>query len=164
MKFRMVGLLLVSIMVFSCSSDKDESNNSNTSIIGTWDATELVVDLDTASDDAIFGSQILQVLTKEDCYIISLTFNQDLTAVASSAVNNLEVNVGSSGLSVPCPTDFDSEANTYTFEDGVVSFLNEDGEMVNASVSISGDIMTVNAASLEIPNFDESGDLIFRRR
>lgn len=164
MKLKGIYIAMVCACAWSCSSDSDGSSTANNDIVGTWDATELRVDQDTASDEAIFGSQILQVLTNEDCFIITLQFNQDLTAEARSAVNNLDINVGATGLSVPCPTDFESEANTYTYEDGVVSFINEDGETVNAMVSINGDVMTVNAASLEIPNFNDSGELIFQRR
>ena len=164
MKLKGIYIAMVCAFTLSCSSDNDGSTTANNDIVGTWDATELRVDLDTARDEAIFGSQILQVLTNEDCFIITLQFNEDLTAEARSAVNNLDINVGATGLSVPCPTEFESEVNTYTYEDGVVSFLNENGETVNARVTINGDVMTVNAASLEIPNFNDSGELIFRRR
>jgi hypothetical protein len=164
MKLKGFYVALVCVCAWSCSSDNDGGSADSNDIIGTWDATELIVDQNTASDEAIFGSQILEVLTNENCFIITLRFNQDLTAEARSAVNNLEINAGAGGLSVPCPTDFESEANTYTYSEGVVSFLNEDGETINARVSITGDIMTVNAASLEIPNFDDSGELVFQRR
>jgi|AntAceMinimDraft_11_1070367.scaffolds.fasta_scaffold23512_2 hypothetical protein len=164
MSFRSIYIAIVCACAWSCSSDNEDGTAASNNIVGTWDATELIVDQNTASDEAIFGSQILQVLTNENCFIITLKFNQDLTAEARSAVNNLEINVSGTGLSVPCPTDFESEANTYTYADGVVSFINEDGEMVNARVSIDGDVMTVNAASLEIPNFNDSGELIFQRR
>jgi len=164
MNVKGIYIAMVCACAWSCSSDSDSSTPANNDIVGSWDATELRVDQDTASDEAIFGSQILQVLTNENCFIISLQFNEDLTAEARSAVNNLEINVGANGLDVPCPTDFESEANTYTYTDGVVSFVNEDGETINAIVSIDGDIMTVNAASLEIPNFNYSGELVFQRR
>jgi len=164
MKLKVVFIALICVCAWSCSSDNDNSTSTNNDIVGTWDAIELRVDENTASDEAIFGSQIINVLTADDCYIITLQFNQDLTAEARSAVNNLDINVGATGLSVPCPSDFETEANTYTYTDGVVSFINEDGETVNASVSITGDVMTVNAASLEIPNFNDSGELIFQRR
>jgi len=164
MRLKGIYVALVCVCAWSCSSDSEGDSPKGNEIVGTWDATELIVDDNTASDDAIFGSQILEALTNVDCFIISLQFNEDLTAEARSAVNNLEINVGANGLDVPCPTDFESEANTYTYSDGVVSFLNEDGETINARVSINGDIMTVNAASLEIPNFDDSGELVFQRR
>ena len=97
-------------------------------------------------------------------FIITLQFNEDLTAEARNAVADLDVSIGASGFTIPCPTEFEIETNTYTYSDGVVSFLNEDGTTVNALVSISGDIMTVNASSLEIPDFDETGELVFKRQ
>lgn len=164
MKFKVVFLALAVACTWSCSSDGEDDTNTTNDIVGTWDAVELNVDENTASDEAIFGSQILEVLTSEECFIITLKFNSDLTAEARSAVNNLNIDVGANGLSVPCPTDFETETNTYTFSNGIVSFIDEAGEIVNANVSINGDIMTINAASLEIPNFDDSGELIFQRR
>jgi len=159
------SIALVSLL-FSCSSDKDSDSmdTSPSAIIGTWDATELVIDNNTASDDAKFGKQILDFLTNEDCYIITLQFNEDLTAEASNAANFVEVNATANGLDVPCPTESDTESSTYTFDGSVVSIVDMSGETINVDVSIQGDLMTVDAADLEIPNFDDSGELIFRRR
>lgn len=158
--------LIVVSLLFSCSSDKDENNMDNlpSAIIGTWDATELVIDNNTASNDAKFGKQILDFLTNKDCYIITLQFNEDLTAEASNAANYVEVNATATGLDVPCPTESDSESSTYAFEGNVVSIVDVNGETINVDVSIQGDMMTVDAADLEIPNFDDSGELIFKKR
>jgi hypothetical protein len=139
-------------------------DSSPSAIIGTWDATELVIDNTTASDDAKFGKQILDFLTDKDCYIITLQFNEDLTAEASNAANFVEVNATATGLDVPCPTESDSESSTYTFDGSVVSIVDMNGDTINVDVRIQGDIMTVDAADLEIPNFDDSGELIFRKR
>ena len=67
-------LLTVSLAfaLVSCSSDKDETESdaetNSTAIIGTWDATELLIDNETASDDVKFGKQILDFLSDRDCY------------------------------------------------------------------------------------------------
>lgn len=159
-------LLGCTLALVSCSSDKDESNEENISnnIVGTWDATELRINDDTASDDALFASGILEVLSREDCYIISLQFNEDLTAVATNAVNYIVPGADQTGIVVPCPTQSDSESSTYTYDGSVVTFLDGNGQEVEVQVSIQGSIMTVNAADLEILNFDESGELIFVKR
>ncbi len=75
MKKSLLFLCLGAFALFSCSSDKDESNEESTSnnIVGTWDATELRIDNDTASDEAKFGKQILNVLDREDCVINHVT-------------------------------------------------------------------------------------------
>lgn len=166
MKKSILFLFATASLLFSCSSDKDEDNGENSSndIVGNWDATELQINNDTASDDAKFGKQILDFLTDKDCYIITLQFNQDLTAVATNAANYVEVNANATGLDIPCPSQSDAESSTYTYDGSVVSFLDANGQQIEVSVDIQGDIMTVNAADLEIPNFDESGELIFRRR
>jgi hypothetical protein len=164
MKSKLFTLMLVAVFIWSCSSDNKDGSGSKNDIVGTWDAIALNVDINTASEQAQLGQQVLSFLSNNNCFIITLQFNVDLTAEARNAVANLDVSIGAGGLAIPCPTEFEIETNTYTYSDNVVSFVNEDGETVNTLVSINGDIMTVNAASLEIPNFDETGDLIFKRR
>tara|TARA_R110000868_G_scaffold46241_2_gene152918 strand:+ start:473 stop:979 length:507 start_codon:yes stop_codon:yes gene_type:complete len=164
-------ILLIAGVVFtlvSCSSDKDETQteaeDTSTAIIGTWDATELEIDNETASDDVKFGKQILDFLTAKDCYIITLQFNEDLTASASNSANYVEVNATSSGLDIPCPTDSDINESTYIFDGETVTTIDENGEELIISVSIDGNIMTVDASDLDIPEFSEDGQLIFVKR
>lgn len=167
MKSKIIGLLVVGASFFSCSSDNDGGSDRNNGIVGIWDATELVIDADTASEDAVIGSQILRFLSNNDCSIITLTFNEDLTAQARNgivqAIATATFDPGA-GLVVPCPTDYEVVSNTYTFNNGIISFLNDDGETVNVMVSINGDTMTVDAQSLGLPEVNEPGELIFTRR
>ena len=166
MKSKIVGFLFIATLMFSCSSDKEGGTTINNSIVGVWDATALNVDVNTASDEAIIGAQILELLSNDNCYIITLTFNEDLTAEARNGVAGAisSATFGAGGLVVPCPSDFEVLANTYTFSNGTVSFLNDDGETINVPVSINGDTMTVDAQSLQLPEVNEPGDLVFIRR
>lgn len=156
------------LTLISCSSDKDETQTKtevqSTVIIGTWDATELKIDNETASDDAKFGKQILDFLTAENCFIITLQFNEDLTASASNSANYIEVNATATGLDIPCPTDSDVNESTYTFDGETVTTIDENGDELAIGVSIEGNIMTVDASDLDIPNFSEDGQLIFVKR
>lgn len=161
-----IFLFLIAAILFSCSSDKDGESTVETSanIVGTWDATELRIDEATASDDAIFGREILAYLTDKDCYIITLQFNEDLTATATNSASYIDINATSTGLDIPCPTTFETETSTYTYESNVVSFVNVNDEVVEVDVTIEGDIMLVDAEDLQIPEFNESGQLVFQRR
>jgi len=156
------------LTLISCSSDKDETQTEtevqSTAIIGTWDATELKINNETASDDAKFGKQILDFLTADNCFIITLQFNEDLTASASNSANYIEVNATATGLDIPCPTDSDVNESTYTFDGETVTTIDENGDELAISVSIEGNIMTVDASDLDIPNFSEDGQLIFIKR
>jgi hypothetical protein len=155
-------------MLFSCSSDKNEAAINEevalNAIIGTWDATQLIIDNETASDDAKFAKQILDFLTDEDCFIVTLQFNEDLTATAANSANYVEINATNTGLDVPCPTQSDNESSTYTFDGSVVTIVDANGEAIMVDVSIDGEVMTVDATDLEIPNFSDSGELIFVKR
>jgi len=156
------------LTLISCSSDKDETQTEtevqSTAIIGTWDATELKINNETASDDAKFGKQILDFLTADNCFIITLQFDEDLTASASNSANYIEVNATATGLDIPCPTDSDVNESTYTFDGETVTTIDENGDELAIGVSIEGNIMTVDASDLDIPNFSEDGQLIFVKR
>lgn len=156
------------LTLISCSSDKDETQTEaevqSTAIIGTWDATELKIDNETASDDAKFGKQILDFLTADNCFIITLQFDEDLTASASNSANYIEVNATATGLDIPCPIDSDVNESTYTFDGETVTTIDENGDELAIGVSIEGNIMTVDASDLDIPNFSEDGQLIFVKR
>lgn len=158
----------MALVLISCSSDKNEdgveAEVASTTIIGTWDATELEIDNETANDDVKFGKQILDFLTNKDCYIITLQFNEDLTATASNSSNYVEVNATATGLDIPCPTESDETESTYTFDGETVTTIDENGEELTIGVTIDGDIMTVDASDLDIPNFSEDGRLIFIKR
>jgi hypothetical protein len=158
----------IALVLISCSSDKNDSEAetqvTSTSILGTWDATELVIDNATASDNTKFAKGILDLLTDKDCYVVTLTFNEDLTASASNSANYVEVNATGTGLDIPCPTEADLESSTYTFDGTTVTTTKSNGEVLNINVSINGDVMTVDAADLEIPNFSDDGQMLFVKR
>ena len=153
-------------LIFSCSSDKVEDVVDASSILGTWEATDLMINNETASDDAKNARDILNFLTAKDCYILSFTFKSDLTVTAQNSSNYVEISVNSAGtgLEIPCPTESDTEASTYTFDGMVLTILDGNGETVNVDVTIDGDTMAVDAADLNIPNFNDSGELIFIKR
>lgn len=161
------SFIVLSLLFFSCSSDKNNETSEEVAlnaIFGTWDATELRINSDTASDDAKFAEQILDFLTNNDCSIITLQFNEDLTATASNSANYLEINATTTGLDIPCPTQSDTESSTYTFDGSTVTTIDANGDTLIIDVSIDGNVMTVDAADLEIPNFTDSGQLIFVKR
>lgn len=157
--------LMATFLSFSCSSDKEVDTNNANLILGDWVATELVIDDNTASDDAKNGRDILDFLTARDCYILSFSFNSDMSVTAENSSNYVEISVNSSGtgLDIPCPTQSDLEASTYTYDGSILTVIDNEGEEVMVNVQIDGDIMTVDAADLDIPNFNDSGDLIFKK-
>ncbi|MDX1313977.1 MAG: lipocalin family protein [Eudoraea sp.] len=152
-------------LLFSCSSDKEEGTSAS-SIIGTWDLTALQIDENNATTDEEFGKEILDFLTAQECYIITLTFNEDLSLVSENSGNYIEINVNpdGSGLDIPCPTESDSDTSTYTFDGERLSFIDENLETVTVTVQISGNTMTISAVELGVDNFDTGGQLVFTRR
>ena len=123
--------------------------------LGSWDLTALTIDEASASDEEEFGQDILNMLTASDCYLVSLSFNEDLTLVTEDASNYLEigVNPGGTGLDVPCPSQRDMENTTYTYADGVLTFIDENQETVSVNITISGSTMTMAAQELDVRKF-----------
>ncbi|MGF1558159.1 MAG: hypothetical protein ACFCUL_03650 [Flavobacteriaceae bacterium] len=165
MKLNFQVLLITSALIYSCSSDENnvEDTIDVNAILGEWQATELQINDQTASDNAKFGKQILDYLTARDCYILTFNFNADLTVTAENSANYLEIGATASGLEVPCPTQTDTSSSTYTYDGSVLTTIDESGNQVSVDVTINGDIMTVDAADLDIPNFNDEGKLIFMK-
>jgi len=165
MRNTIVLFLSISLFFLSCSTDKVDGGSS-TAILGTWDLTALDIDDGTASDEEEFGQVILDELTATNCFLVTLTFNQDLTLVTEDASNYLEigVNPGGTGLEVPCPSLRDTQTTIYTYADGVLTFVDENQVTVSLDVSISGNVMIISAQELDVENFNAGGDLIFTRR
>ncbi|MDT7829509.1 hypothetical protein RQM65_12605 [Pricia sp. S334] len=162
MKFKLSAMALLIAAVFSCSSDKEDGPDytDTTAITGTWDATQL----ETEDPGAVLQKQILAHLSERDCYILTFTFNEDLSLLAENGVNYLEVNATEDGLDIPCPEERNSDTGTYTYDGEILKIEDLDGPPLNAEVTIEGSRMTIDAKNLDIPNFDYTGKLIFRKR
>lgn len=165
MKRNLLTLFIVTALLFSCSTDKDDANEDN-GIVGSWELTALEIDDSTASDDEKNARDILNFLSAIDCYIMTITFNADQSVITENSGNYLEINVnpGGTGLDVPCPTEKDTSIDSYMFEEGVLTYIDENEMETTVSVEISGNTMRVNATELDFTNFNDGGVLIFTRR
>lgn len=130
---------------------------------GKWEVAELEIDSDTASDQVKFGKKILDHLTNKECFIISFTFNTDLTVMAENSVNHLEMNVGGTGLDIPCPEMKDTESSTYSYDGGTLTLEDGEGKELMLGVTVADETMTVDAKDLDLPSFNEDGQLIFTK-
>ncbi len=158
-------MLMTASLLFSCSSDDEKGADAN-DIIGTWDLTALQIDENNATTDEEFGKEILDFLTDQQCYIITITFNEDLSVVTENSGNYLEINVnqGGTGLDIPCPTQSDTDTSTYTFDGETLTYIDDSLETVTVTVQISGNTMTISAVDFGVDNFDTGGQLVFTKR
>jgi len=164
MKRNLFLLFVSAILLFSCSKDenKQDDENDENAIVGSWQAREFRA-ADPNDSNVNFGAEILANLTAENCYILTFTFNQDLSLVANNSVNYLEINASPTGIVVPCPTQSDTETSTYTFDGTTLTTIDAEGSEVSVKVSINGSIMTADATDLNLPNFNGDGELIFEK-
>ena len=166
MKYKILLLFLASGLIFSCSKDEDKNDTEidQNAILGEWQMTELLINNATASDNAKFGKQILDDLTERDCFILTFNFNADLTVTAENSAEYLTINATSSGLDIPCPAQSDTSASTYTYDGSVLTTVDENGQILTVDVTINGDTMTLDATDLGIDNFNDDGQLIFKKK
>jgi len=166
MKYKLLLLFLASGLIFSCSKDDDNNDTEavENSIVGEWQMTELQINNETASDNAKFGKQILDVLTERECFILTFNFEADLSVTAENSADYLTINATASGLDIPCPDQSDTSASTYTYDGSVLTTIDENGETLTVDVTINGDTMTVDATDLGIDNFNDEGQLIFKKK
>jgi hypothetical protein len=166
MKFKFLLLFFVTGLFFSCSSDSNDDKSNEDSIVGIWQAYELKVNNDTASDDEKNARDLLNFLTAKECYVLSFDFKQDLTVTIENSVQYLEIGLNSEGdgFDIPCPTEKDTETTIYVYEDGILTYTDEDQQSVSVAVGIDGDVLTLDAADLDIPNLNAGGQLVFKRK
>ena len=164
MKRNLLMLFVATAILFSCSDDKDDENND--SIVGTWDLTAYEIDAETATDDQEFAQEILQFLSAIDCTILSYTFNEDGTVISTDSGDYLEINVnpGGTGLDIPCPSESDIEDGSYTYEEGVLTYIDEVEGNTTVEVEVNGNTIRIDAADLGIDNFEDGGTMVFTRR
>ena len=162
MKHNLFLLCIAATLLFSCSKDEENNVDGASTIIGAWRATEFQA-ADPNSATLNFGAEILANLTAEECYILTFAFNADLTVVVENAINYVVPNATATGISVDCPTEKDTESSTYTYDGSVLTIIDQDGVTQSIKVTISGDVMTVDATDLDVNNLDAAGSVIFRK-
>jgi len=164
MKNYITILIFIAVVLGACSTDKETAQDTQEPIIGEWVLTELKVDQETASDSAKFGKEILDQLAENNCVVLTFTFNADLTASAENSAKFLQVNAGASGLEVPCPTQSETKSSTYTFDGSTLTTIDEAGASVSARAIVDGNTLAIIARDLDIPNFNDEGELIFIKK
>jgi len=161
-------IIAIGTLFSSCSKDaiseKLEELTGKDALIGKWGLVEFNVDEEAAGTYLNLAEDALEKLVKEDCAVVTFEFKEDATLVSENAINYLEFNAGPTGLIVDCPSEKDIETTVYSYEDGVLQFKDENGEEISAKASIEGDVMTVDAEGLDLPNFNTKGELIFNRK
>jgi hypothetical protein len=50
------------------------------------------------------------------------------------------------------------------YADGTLTYTDEDQQEISVDVTIDGDVMTLDAADLDIPNLNTGGQLLFKRK
>lgn len=163
MKMRPIALVLSLGLFWSCSNDSGSSDP--VSIEGTWDAVELQLDENTATEDELLASDFLNILTAKDCYILNVTFGTDGTATAQNSFDFLDLSGVSQGnFDIPCPSQFVSESGPYTYENGVLTFTDPDGVTSSVNATISGKTLRMDLDGSVFDDVVSTGQLIFRKR
>ncbi len=156
--------ILILVFLTSCSTDKNDNVNTGSNIEGTWVVTELQVDDSSASQDVLFGAQILDLLNGIDCEVLALTFNSDLSVDIEDSTSFLLDSIDTVSFEIICPTQTEMSTSTYTYDGAVLVILDQNQEEVSVNASIEGDLLSINAADLDFSDILNEGQLVFRRK
>ncbi|MDG1571043.1 lipocalin family protein [Robiginitalea sp. M366] len=156
------GLLALGFLS-SCSNDGGGSEPP--SIIGTWDAVELQLDANTATQDELLASDFLRILAARNCYILALTFEANGEATAENSFDYLDLSgLAVGNFDIPCPTQADADSGTYTYENGVVTITDAAGATSSVNVTLSGNLLTMDLEGSVFADQISGGQLVFRKR
>ena len=133
--------------------------------MGTWDAQELRVDENTATEDELLARDFLDILTSKNCYILSLTFNADGSATAENSFDYLDLSgLATGNFNIPCPTQSDIEQATYTFANGQLTVVDAQGVSSTTEATISGNRLILQLEGSVFDDVVSDGELVFVKR
>ena len=108
---------------------------------------------------------MVSLLALQGCYLITLDFDENGTALFQSSLAYLDYSgLLTGGLSIDCPTESDSESATYTYENGQLEITDSTGLTETIGVTLAGDRLTFDVEGSEFEDIGSSGSLIFERR
>ena len=161
MRLKLFFGVLLSVLLFACSSD--DGDDGTNSIVGTWDLVSVELDGTTEEEQAI--ELLFDLLAAQECYLITMIFSDSGQATLESSLAYLEIDeTFLLNPMIDCPTESDSEIATYTYEDGQLSITDSDGFTSTVSVTLSGDRLTVDLEDFGFDDVGSTGTMTFERR
>lgn len=155
--------VLALALASSCSNDKGDGGD--VSLEGTWDAVAFEIDDATATEDELLARDFMNILTARDCFILSVTFNSDGTAISENKFDYLDLSgVAVGDFNIPCPTDSDAESGTYEYQEGQLSFTDSMGATSTVDARISGNRLYMDLAGSVFEDVVSTGQLVFEKR
>ncbi|MEB8328732.1 lipocalin family protein [Flavobacteriaceae bacterium KMM 6897] len=154
-----ISLVIVALLGFSCSSDKDNVMGTS-SIEGTWDVAELKVN-DSNNQDLLFAKGIFDVLIAQDCDLLVLTFKADGTLITRSGVNDIEIDFNAT--SIPCPASFEEEDATWSLDGDQLTITDATGLAETATIQLNSSSLIVAGEDIEAESLTGT-EIIFKRR
>ncbi|WP_127136496.1 lipocalin family protein [Flagellimonas oceanensis] len=161
MKKNLFTLLLVAVLISSCSSD-DGDGPVNASIVGTWDIVELnfgeSVDWDgdgTSSDN---------LLDEIECFAGTVTFTAE--GEYSSATTEINFEATETEFTITCGGPV-TASGTYSVDGNKLTATDaEDGKTGESTFSISGDTVTFvgPVQIVDVEDVDGEATLVLVRR
>lgn len=159
------GILITMAVLFmaSCSTDNDGDELQASSLVGTWNMTDVRFKEDPNDTSLNLADEIVDRLAAENCCLISFTFNADGTLSGENKVNYIEINSGPTGLEVPCPEQSDIETSTWSLVEDQLTFVNENLEEETVTIRLEGDILILAGEDISAENYS-GAEVVFTRQ
>lgn len=156
MKRKLMLFTLLSVVLLSCSKDKDEVNiDYQQLILGTWNISAVQVDEGNTDDELAFLAEIVGVLVAQDCEAVTLIFNENGTLSTRNGANDIGINVnaGGTGLSIDCPDTFETETTTWSLEGDQLTVVDGDGVAQTSTIVLSENELIVAGEEIDEDRF-----------
>ena len=128
-------------------------------------AAELRLNEDTATEDELLASDFLEILSANNCYVLSVTFGAGGTATLENSFEYLDLSGLAMGdFDIPCPDESDSSVSDYSYENGQLTITDPDGITSTVDAVISGNLLTMDLEDSVLDDVVSDGQLIFRKR
>lgn len=167
MKSKLLLLVTVSSLIFSCSTDGDDDDTNPeagaNALVGTWNMTDIRFEEDPGDTSLNLADEIFDRLSQEDCVLVSFTFNADGTMSGSNKLNLIEINASPTGLDVSCPEQSENETGTWTLEGNQLTVDNGSGDMETTTIELEGNTLVIAGDDIDENNY-AGAEAVFTRQ
>ncbi len=158
MKFKSLFLLVASIILFSCSKDKEnDAVTGEAALIGTWHFAELDVTTAQSPENIELANDVIEVLLENGCEILVFTFKADKTVDVRAkdfTETGVDVKPDGSGLLIECPANTETETSVWALDGDQLTFINSQGLSETITIELSGSSLIIPAEVINEDNLN----------
>ncbi len=159
-KKSIVFLITICVLSVSCSKDSEKELYSGSSLVGTWEVSEVKSE---ESSNLNLPKEIANKLIGEGCKLLTYTFNKEGTVVIKSKLNHIVFNATSTGLDVDCPQETDTEIANWELNDNQLTYTDENGTKDTITIKFEGNTFIIFGEDIDSDNYSGM-EIVFTKK